>query len=59
MIQDASSIESFSKTVKAYYNEGDLRNIIGGGVLGYKSHLKQKTIADEKERQQVKKAKGL
>ena len=57
--EDASSIDSFSKTIKAYYNDGDLRSIIGGGVLGFKSALKQKAIADEKERQQVRKAKGL
>lgn len=58
MIQDSTQIDAFAKSVKGYYNDGDLRNVIGGGVLGFKSALRAKIIEQEKERQQVKRAKG-
>ena len=56
--QDASQLDSFAKSVKGYYNDGDLRSVIGGGVLGYKSMLRQKALEHQKEREQVRKAKG-
>jgi hypothetical protein len=56
--EDAAQVDSLSKSFKSYYNDGDLRNIIGGGVLGYKSAVRQKAIEQQKEREQVRKAKG-
>ena len=58
IIQDAGQIDSLAKSFKAYYNDGDLRSIIGGGVLGYKSSVRQKALEHQKEREQVRKAKG-
>ena len=56
--EDSAQVDSLSKSFKSYYNDGDLRNIIGGGVLGYKSAVRQKAIEQQKEREQVRKAKG-
>jgi hypothetical protein len=58
IIQDAGQVDSLAKSVKAYYNDGDLRSTIGGGVLGYKSAVRQKALEHQKEREQVRKAKG-
>ena len=56
--EDAGQVDSLAKSFKSYYNDGDLRNVIGGGVLGYKSAVRQKAIEQQKERDQVRKAKG-